>query len=457
VSKKKVKRPYTAPSPSLANYDGIQNIVSGLGRAGRDANVFNRFVHNPFMSRDEVEAQYKDNGIARRIIDMLPDEALKKGIDCDQALYAELERLDAFQVFARASKDARLYGGALVVILAKDGVADLSLPLNVSGLQSIDSLAVFDRYACNITLQDFENDPYSPNYGQVRTYRLTLPDGQLLSVHASRVIRFDGDRLPSHLFRANAYWHASTLQGCNDSLKSYLAAQGFSDTIIKNWSLIVLKIQGLVTSYAAGCEAEIAKRINDASTYASMLNMLMLDADGEEFERHFSKVDGYADLMLRAMELVASSCGIPMTRLFGRAPEGMNATGDGDARLWHAQVEAYQMQVFQAPFNRLINLLMQQKAMTPKPDSAEWNFVPIATLSQLELSEVRLKQAQADNIYMQAGAIDADYLWHIRHEGGYNANPPYSLESLAKYEAEADKYSTEDPNGLDDSSDNEDG
>lgn len=418
--------------------DGIENVMTGLGQYGRDASRHTVFTHNHFMLQNELEALYKDSGIARRIVDMLPDEALKRGIECDVELYTELERINAFHHITNACKDARLYGGAILLLLAKDGTDDLAMPLNENALKSIDTLAVYDRYKCILTAQDYDDDPFSETFGEVKKYNLNLINGKYLTVHASRVIRFDGERLPTTPFEQNAYWHASSLQACHDSLKSYLSAQGFSDTIIKEWGLTVLKIKGLFDSYTTNTETVISKRLKDADVSKSLMNMLIMDADAETFERQFSQVTGYADLMLRSMELVSATCGVPMTKLFGRSPEGMNATGDGDAKLWQAMVESYQMQVLQAPLNRLIKLLGKQSEWAEKPDLLEWNFPQVAPLNDVELADVRLKQAQADALYMREGAIDPSYLWHIRHEGGYNTNPPYSLESMVEYQKELD-------------------
>jgi phage-related protein (TIGR01555 family) len=416
--------------------DGVENILTGLGRHGRDANTATTFRGDILLDQSTLEGLYSSSGIARRLIDMIPDESLKKGIDCDEELYTELERLDAFKQLANLSKDARLYGGAIMLLLAKDGEEDLAMPLREAGLKRIERLAVFDRFQCLVTADDYDNDAYSESFGEVKTYSLHLKNGQYLKVHASRVIRLDGDRLPTTPFQNNAYWHASSLQGAYTSILSYLSAQGFSDIIIKEWGLTILKVQGLHEAYTNGLEAKISGRLNDANVSKSLMNMILMDADSESFERQFSNVTGYSDLMLRTMELVSANSGIPMTKLFGRSPEGMNATGEGDQKQWGAVVQAYQMQSLQPAINRLVYLLSLQSEWTENPDDLSWNFPSVTTLDDLELAEIRYKNAQADALYIAQGAIDPTYLWHIRHEGGYNINPSYSLESLEEYESE---------------------
>ena len=418
--------------------DGVENVLTGLGRIGRDATTATTFRGDALLDQATLEGLYSSSGIARRLIDMLPDEALKNGIECDEMLYRELERLNAFKYLADLAKDARLYGGAIMLLLTKDGEEDLSMPLREAGLQSVERLAVFDRFKCLVTSSDYDNDPYSETFGDVLTYNLHLKSGGYLKVHSSRVIRLDGDRLPSNPFERNNYWHASSLQGVYTSILSYLSAQGFSDIIIKEWGLTILKIQGLFESYGTGDEEKISKRLNDANMSKSLMNMVLMDADNETFERQFSTVTGYSDLMLRTMELVSANSGIPMTKLFGRSPEGMNATGEGDYTQWAGTVQAYQMQTLQTPINRLIEVLALQQDWKEKPDNLAWNFPTLKPLDDQALADVRLKHAQADAIYIREGGVDPAYLWHIRHEGGYNTNPAYSMDSVVEYQQELD-------------------
>ena len=418
--------------------DGVQNVLTGLGRIGRDASTATNFRMDAFLTESELNASYYGNGIARRIVDMIPNEALKKGVECDEELYDELERLDAYKHLTELGKDARLFGGAIMLMLARDGVADLSEPLRTGNIQRVERLQVFDRHQLLVTADDYDHDIYSPTFGEVITYNLRKKNNIYVKVHASRVIRLDGDRLPSTPFTDNGYWHASVLQGCFDSLKSYLTAQGFSDTIIKEWSLTILKIRDLRDSYANGKEYVIAKRLNDANMSKSIANMILMDAEDEDFSRVFSNVAGYSDLMLRTMELVSANSGVPMTKLFGRSPEGMNATGEGDFTQWAGTVQAYQMQTLQSPINRLIEVLALQQDWKEKPDDMAWNFPTLKPLDDAQLADVRLKHAQADAIYIREGGVDPAYLWHIRHEGGYNMNPTYSMEGMVEYQQELD-------------------
>ena len=418
--------------------DGVQNVLTGLGRIGRDASTATNFRMDAFLTESELNASYYGNGIARRIVDMIPNEALKKGVECDVELYDDLERLDAYKHLTELVKDARLFGGAIMLMLARDGVADLSEPLRTGNIQRVERLQVFDRHQLLVTADDYDHDIYSPTFGEVITYNLRKKNNIYVKVHASRVIRLDGDRLPSTPFTDNGYWHASVLQGCFDSLKSYLTAQGFSDTIIKEWSLTILKIRDLRDSYANGKEYVIAKRLNDANMSKSIANMILMDAEDEDFSRVFSNVAGYSDLMLRTMELVSANSGVPMTKLFGRSPEGMNATGEGDFTQWAGMVQAYQMQTLQSPINRLIEVLALQQDWKEKPDDMAWNFPTLKPLDDAQLADVRLKHAQADAIYIREGGVDPAYLWHIRHEGGYNMNPTYSMEGMVEYQQELD-------------------
>jgi hypothetical protein len=83
--------------------------------------------------------------------------------------------------------------------------------------------------------------------------------------------------------------------------------------------------------------------------------------------------------------------------------------------------------------NRLIELLTLQRAWTNKPESLNWEWPSLQPLDDLELADVRLKHAQADRMYIDAQAVDPDYLFHARHDGGFNTQLNYSEEEMQEY------------------------
>ena len=421
------------------NQDGAMNVLNGLGIVGRDSSASTFFQHDALLQQNDAEAYYNSSGIGRRVVELIVNDALGRGIDCNDALYKELERLDAFSKMTELAITARLYGGAIMIMLAKDGSDTLDKPLNENTLEQLDKLVIFDRWQCKDMTTDYDDDITSPKYGEKVIYNIMPYNGQPLKVHHTRVIRMGGDYLPNYTRRLNQGWEASALQAVQAGFKSYSTMQGFLPMMASEFSLTMLKIQGLANAYVAGNEAKISKRVNDLNASKSIANIMLMDAESEDFSRQFASVGGYADMITKGMELLSAEAGIPMTLLFGRSPEGMNATGESDLDNWYKNVQRYQTSQLQSPFNRLIEVLGMQTAWVDKPDSLDWNWPSLQPLDDLELADVRLKNAQADNIYIQVGAVDPEYIFHMRHDGSYNMQLNYSEEGMQEHLANAER------------------
>jgi len=433
VMSKRRKQDATPPVAKI-NRDGAQNILTGLGMRGRDSAVSTVFTANKLLTQVELEGAYSSSGIARRIVDLIVDDALGNRVESDAKLYDEFTRLDMFKKVGELARLSRLHGGAIMLMITQDGIEDMAMPLNENNLQRVDKLVVFDRWEVQVLNTDFDNNPTSDTYGEIMQYTIRPRIGTPLIVHHSRVIRMDGDYLPRQMRQHNQDWHASALQAAYQGFLNYMTAQGFIPSVMKEFSLTVFKLKGLFAAYAEGNEASIAKRVNDMQVSKSNTNGIFIDADQEEFIREYASVGGYAELVDKEMELLCADSGIPMTKLFGRSPQGMNATGDGDADVWYKNVERYQTLELEPVINRIVQLLEIQTLWTDKPDAFEWEWPSLHPMSELELAEVRLKSAQADKIYaVDMQAVDPEYLFHARHDGGFSTELGYNEESLSTF------------------------
>lgn len=89
-------------------------------------------------------AMYAEGGLPARVVDMIPDTAVSRGVVIagDDRVRDELDRLKALPALADAWRWARLTGGGAIVIVAKDGRA-LRDPLNLDALDTLLELKVF--------------------------------------------------------------------------------------------------------------------------------------------------------------------------------------------------------------------------------------------------------------------------------------------------------------------------
>ena len=97
----------------------------------------------------------------------------------------------------------------------------------------------------------------------------------------------------------------------------------------------------------------------------------------------------------------------PVTKLFGRSPAGMNATGESDLKNYYDYVGSQREAKVRPVLQKLLPVLALS-AWGEAPDDLEVTFPPLWTPTATETAEIALKKAQAIRDTFQAGLFQAD-------------------------------------------------
>ena len=292
---------------------------------------------------------------------------------------------------------ARLHGGALAVMMLKDGPMTSELVPDRIREGDFMGFRVFDRF--DVQVIERETDPMDPEADGPLIYQITPSrGGASFPVHASRVLRFDGiKRRNSWGFEAyyDYDWGVSELV---PAIMSFLEDQSLVSSVShlsQEASISVLAVESqrkLVAGERAPDEPsveEIGERIN---ALKSNFRLLVLDREHEEFRREAVNFGGLADLMDRFANRLAAAADIPATRFNGRSPMGMNATGDSDAQNYIMMIEARRE-------NRLEHILPQVDMVLARNAGFEepppYEFRSLMELSEKDVAEVATLKVQA--------------------------------------------------------------
>ena len=418
---------------SVTHGDGWNNVLTNIGNR-RDPVSATQFGFATMLDRRTLAAMYRGDGLAKRIVDIQVEEAIREWIEADDLLLAELGRLNAKQDVTEALKWARLFGGALVVALVDDG-QDFDQPVNMNGIRSVRQLRVYDRHRVTFTTGDVDMDAMSPTFGKPLFYAVQGTTGVPYRVHNSRCWRIDGLPLPDEERQLNNGWGDSAIMASYEALRAYGQTMGASANIVRDFVQVVLGIRGLTDMLRQGEDALVAARANVIDLTRSVANTVFLDADGETYDKKASSVAGLADLWDRFALHVSTVTGIPATKLLGRSPAGMNATGESDMRQWYDVVQAYRGDEVEPLLRWLVGLIEAQSDWTDRPDEMDWTWPSLYQPTEAEWADVKLKIAQADAVYLDRGAADPEYLYHLRYSGAFRPDAHYDFEEAAEWMA----------------------
>lgn len=353
------------------------------------------------LSDQQLALMYR-NLIVRRIVTLVVDDAIKNFIevegDQDECIIQELEALFIPEKLTEALYWDRLFGMSVALILADDG-QELDQPINLKRLRRVSGIEVFDKRS---VMEDsaslyYDTDVRDVNFGKAEYYTITPPNGNLFKVHRSRLLIFDGETLPKLERIANNGAGLSCLDGIPAAINRVKTSMDKTIDIMDKVSTSLLKLQGLsnVLQTEEGTKAVI-KRL-DLIDYSRRLNgSVAIDKD-DEYAVFNIPLGGLTDIIQEMEQYVCAVTGYPFTKLFGRSPAGMNATGQSDMQIYYDKVKSYQKRKLRPALEYLVKLIqLSSEGPTQGKELEKWSikFKALEQLNDLEQANVDKTQAE---------------------------------------------------------------
>lgn len=405
--------------------DSIMNVFTGLGDALYDRNKHNIFQPNRKLGDAELSALYNDEPIGRLICELPTFDALRKGFTITVAddngkigagAYDYLKQLGAVSALGQGNELDRAFGGSGIWVGLDDG-GEQSEPVNVTRIRSISFLRVLDRR--RLRPWRIDDDTRSRTYNQPvqwavlpeTVYAATAAMAKELEpiqiVHASRLIIFPGRNVSDDRRAANNGWGDSIFQACLNPLENDAQAWATLAHLVSKASQGVIKVKDLAMVATSGDPEAVQARFQLIRMGRSVVRDLVIDAD-ESYEQHPPNFGNLPDVLYLCMHQLSASVQIPVTRLFGMSPGGLNATGESDARNWEDVVEALQTHRLEPRLKQLLDLIFLAQDGPTKgaaPTSYEVMWEPLRQMTAKEQAELRKIVAETDAIYINAQVL----------------------------------------------------
>lgn len=464
------------PKPVEIVLDGWYNLLTGMATSSRDKRESDALSYTT-MSYEALTAIYQSSWLAARIVDKPVSEMTREGFevtvqdkeDAGAAISEYLDDLDVDCTLTRALTWQRLFGGALVLIGFNDGQTDLSQPVNVKTLKSIDYLNVFDpSEARPVTWQD---NPAAKDYGQPLMWcieptiigqeqaRKDLPDGApqvslatgrisipaMRYVHASRVYMFDGTYITRRYQMTSGRpgiqrgWGDGVLARCIKLVRDFEGSWDGAAFQLREFAQSVFMMSNVAQSMLSDKNGSgtgyIQNRIRAIEMSRSMIRAVILDKDKEGFERKDATMTGVADTLREFATTLAAAADMPLSVMMNSQGGGLGASGAGsnDIKNWYATVRAWQMKQVKPFLTSLIDYIVQAQngksigvPLVKDPFSPEQEQVPegigiefraLYQLTDQEQAELYAKLAEADTKYAQLGTITNEDIARARFSG----------------------------------------
>lgn len=410
--------------------DGLENLISNMG-TGADPRSHSTFVNSKRLSQegnqDELNALYRTNWIAGKVVDILPDDMTREWREFDgeippetiDLLVGEEDRLDLSNTFNKAHKFSRLYGTAVIIMDVDDGQTP-DKPLNMDAIKEggLRHIKAVDRVRFNSAEMEIIDDPLNPNYGLPEFYRFTGSRSNA-KIHHSRLIRFDAVELPFDEFIRNNYNSDSVLDRIYDDIINLTTVLSASASMVHETNTDIMKVKGLMSHLATKeGEERLRKRFALAKMMKSFNNMTLLDNE-EDIQTKTNTFSGLEALIDRYAQIISAASDVPATRLLGTSASGLNATGEGDLKNYYDKVRSLQKTTYKDKLDYFDKIMA--KSLGISDEDLSYTFVSLFQMTPKEEADVSLVEAQRDSIYLDQGVVNEEIVAKdLKQKGTYS-------------------------------------
>ena len=416
--------------------DGYTNVLNKYGTTQDNSEAYT-FEREQIVPDMQLTTLYEGNGLFSKIIDTPAEEALKHGFDLnlknDELVNFTEEALDDLDWEEKATtaiKWARLYGGAVIVMLIDDGKG-LEEPVDWENIRSIDELRVFERAVVqpdytSLYMQDFGNDGKknrTSHFGEPEFYYVNSMFGSF-KVHESRCLVFKNGTLPEQVSNTTyQMWGMPEYIRIKRALRETTTAHTDAVKLLERSVQAIYSMKNLAQLLATDDgENQVLKRLEIIDMARGLLNSIAIDAEGESYDFKTFQFSGVKDVIESTCNMLSALTNIPQTLLFGRSPSGMDATGISDLENYYNFVERIQKLMLKRNFRYLLDVIYRAGVASGELEeepSYKLSFNPLWSMSETEQAAVEqtraataLTKAQTAQIYVDMQAIDPTEVRH---------------------------------------------
>lgn len=398
------------------------------------------FPGYPYLAMMAQKPEY------RKMVGTIAEEMTRKWIklktvgdedksDRVKQLYDALDRFHVRDKFREAAEHDGYFGGGQIYI-------DVTSPKNVSAwtddteLQS--KLFLSDKKIPKGSLKGFQviepvwtypgiynaQNPLSPDF-----YKPTQWFVMGKTVHASRMIDFVSRQVPDLLKASYNFRGLSLVQIAEPYVNNWLRTRDSVSDMIHSFSIPVLSTDMSQMLSGGGAE-NLLMRLQMFNQCRDNRGAFAVDNDPnkpEKVEFVSAPLTGLEALQAQAFEQLCVPSSEPLVKYAGITPAGLNASSDGEIRVFYDYIHSLQQSVFKTPLKRVLDVIQLSEFGDIDPE-IYFEFEPLYEMSAKEKAEIRKIDADTDAVYITAGALSNN---EIRKKIAEDPESPYHSLDLS--------------------------
>lgn len=367
-----------------------------------------------------LNSLYRGNWVVQNVIGIIPDDMTREWFQLTGPVspewQAEFDRIQReTQLRERINEGlrwGRLYGGAagLILIRGQEGMLDQPLELESIYPGTFAGLHILDRWSGIAPDGEIVTDLQDPDYGFPAYYTVTSAENRVVArVHHSRIIRFIGRELPYLERMAEQYWGESEVEALYSDVVNHDNVSANMVGLTFRANIDTMEVQNLDQLFSTA-PAEMQRRfwmtMQAQSVMKSNFGMQLVNK-GDQIKNTQYSFSGLQEVYDSMCLDLAGASRIPVTKLFGRSPAGLNSTGESDLRNYYDYVDTLRESKLRPILQRLLPILAMS-AWGEIPKGLDLMFPPLWTPSAQEIAQIAKTKAETVIQAYQAGLLHVD-------------------------------------------------
>lgn len=249
-------------------------------------------------------------------------------------------------------------------------------------------------------------------------------------LHHTRLLTFIGRPVPDMLKPAYSFGGLSMTQMLKPYVDNWLRTRQSVADIVNSFTVFLLKTPLSQQMYANGGQ-QLWDRVELFNNLRNNQSMMVINKDTEDFSNVSAPLGTLDQIQAQSQEHMAAVAQIPLIKLLGIQPAGLNASSEGEIRTFYDRIKAHQENLFRDHLQTCIWFIELHLWGKVDPEIS-FDFNGLWQLDELSKMSAEKVKADIHDAYVAMGAIDPE---EVRKAVAFDEDSLYSGLDLKEREA----------------------
>jgi hypothetical protein len=243
-------------------------------------------------------------------------------------------------------------------------------------------------------------DPLKPDWYKPQTWFVMGKE-----IHVSRFLTYIGREVPDLLKPAYSFGGLSLSQMAKPYVDNWLRTRQSVNDLIH--SFVVWQLSTTLAESLMPGGDQLFQRVNLFNLLRDNKGIMLTDKETEEFQNTSAPLGTLDQLQAQAQEHMSAVCRIPLVKLTGISPAGLNASSEGEIQVFYDTIHAYQEAFLSKNLKRIMHFVMLSLWGEIDKDIT-FSYVPLWSLDDKQKSEVNKSKAETGQLLVDSGVVSQE-------------------------------------------------